>query len=166
MGAQNNSREPAQSRRGDQKLSAASDYDPLLPIQYYERVAGGRTTSGEFKLFFAILEDALRCYVRTKNCRTGARRAEFLDARTWFHTRGMMHVFSFESICSFLGIDAGWLRSRLESLGPDDLPQKQFRTHRRLPSRPSAQRGSRVTLSAPGVSSPSNGNGVSGGEAV
>lgn len=161
MGAQNNSREPAQSRRGDHKLSAASDYDPLLPIQYYERVAGGRTTSGEFKLFFAILEDALRCYVRTKHCRTGARRAEFLDARTWFHTRGMLHVFSFESICSFLGIDASWLRSRLETLGPDDLPQKQFRTHRRLPSRPSAQRGSRKPAAAPLMPPASDGSGAS-----
>ena len=166
MGAQNNSREPAHRRRGDQKLSAASDYDPLLPIQYYERVAGGRTTSGEFKLFFAILEDALRCYVRTKHCRTGTRRAEFLDARTWFHTRGMLHVFSFESICSFLGIDASWLRARLETLGPDDLPQKQFRTHRRLPSRPSAQRGTRAALTAPAVPPPTEGSGASGGDMI
>ena len=72
MGAQYNSRGPARSTNGDRKPAASSDYDPLLPVQYYERVVGGRAPSGELKLFFAILEDALRCYVRTKNCRSGA----------------------------------------------------------------------------------------------
>jgi len=133
MGAQYNSRGPARSRNGDRKPGVSSDYDPLLPVQYYERVVGGRAPSGELKLFFAILEDALRCYVRTKNCRSGAKRAEFVDARIWFDTRGTPHVFSFESVCAFLGLDPNWLRRRLESLGPADLPSKQFRTHRRLP---------------------------------
>lgn len=141
MGVQDNSREPAQSRNGDQKTAAASDYDPLLPVQYYERVAGGHTPSGEFKLFFAILEDALRCYVRAKNCRSGAKRAEFVDARQWFHERGTPHVFSFESVCAFLDIDPNWLRRRLESLEPTDFPLKQFRTRRRRPTRPSAHPG-------------------------
>jgi hypothetical protein len=31
----------------------------LLPVQYYESVAGGSSPSGEFKLFYAILE--MRC---------------------------------------------------------------------------------------------------------
>ena len=147
MGVQDNSREPALSSNGDQQPAAPSDYDPLLPVQYYERVAVGRTPSGELKLFFAILEDALRCYVRAKNCRSGAKRAEFVDARIWFHTRGTPHVFSFESVCLFL--------AKLESLGPTDLPLKQFRTRRRLPARPSAHRtgrrhGQSTTISANG----------------
>ena len=54
-----------------------------------------------------------------------------------FDTRGTPHVFSFESVCAFLGIDPNWLRERLESLAPSDLPSKQFRTHRRRLARPS-----------------------------
>jgi|ERR1700722_7629866 hypothetical protein len=144
MGARYTSRDSAHRRNGDKRPPSANDYDPLLPVQYYERVAGGQSPSGEFRLFFAILEDALRCYVRAKDCRSGAKRAEFVDAREWFFTRGIPQVFSFESICSFLGLDPDWLRSRLDSLGPADFPLKQFRTRRRRPVRPSASRaGSR-----------------------
>jgi hypothetical protein len=140
MGAQVNSRAPAAGRNADRKRGAVNEYDPLLPSQYYDRVAGGRAPSGEFKLFFAILEDALRSYVRAKDCRSAAKRAEFLDAQVWFHTRGAPHLFSFESICSFLGIDPSWLRERLESLTPTDFPLKQYRTRRHRPARPSARR--------------------------
>jgi|SRR5580698_3524466 hypothetical protein len=140
MGAQVNSRATGQARNRDRKRAAPNEYDPLLPSQYYDRVVGGRTPSGEFKLFFAILEDALRCYVRSKDCRSAAKRAEFLDAQIWFHTRGAPHLFSFESICSFLGIDPSWLRERLESLTPTDFPLKQYRTRRHRPARPSAHR--------------------------
>lgn len=140
MGAQVNSRAPAAGRNGDRKRGAVNEYDPLLPSQYYDRVAGGRAPSGEFKLFFAILEDALRSYVRAKDCRSAAKRAEFLDAQVWFHTRGAPHLFSFESICSFLGIDPSWLRERLESLTPTDFPLKQYRTRRHRPARPSVRR--------------------------
>lgn len=160
MGDQDNSREPAQGRIGDRKPPEANDYDPLLPVQYYERVAGGHTPSGEFKLFFAILEDALRCYVRARNCRSGAKRAEFVDARSWFRTRGTPHVFAFESVCAFLEIDANWLRARLESLGPSDFPLKQFRTRRRHLARPAAhQRG---CVPAQSTAASSNGHDASG----
>jgi hypothetical protein len=125
-------------------------------------VAGGHTPSGELKLFFAILEDALRCYVRARNCRSGAKRAEFVNARIWFHTRGTPHVFSFESVCLFLGIDPNWLRARLESLGPRDLPLKQFRTRRQLPARPSAPRSGRRQAQSTTVSA--NGHEASGSD--
>jgi len=140
MGDQVNSRVPAPSRNRERKRAAPNEYDPLLPSQYYDRVVGGRSPSGEFKLFFAILEDALRCYVRAKDCRSPIKRAEFLDAHVWFHTRGTPHLFCFESVCSFLGIDPNWLRERLESLTPTDFPLKQYRTRRRRPARPSARR--------------------------
>jgi hypothetical protein len=136
MGEQDNYLEPAPRRNGDHKPAEGKDCDTLLPAQYYESVAGGHTPSGELKLFFAILEDAVRCYVRAKNCRSGAKRAEFVNARTWFHARGAPHVFSFESVCAFLDLDPNWLRSRLESLAPSDLPMKQFHTRRRHLARP------------------------------
>ena len=136
MSAQNNSHHTVQSRNGDHGKWRAVDCDPLLPVQYYETVARGRTTTGEFKLFFAILEDALRCYVRSKACRSRARRTEFLDAKAWFHDFGPSYVFSFESTCTFLDIDPQWLRARLKSLTETDFPRKQFRTRRRHPGRP------------------------------
>ena len=139
MGDQDNFREPAQSRNGARKKADGCEYDTLLPVQYYDHVAGGNSPSGEFKLFFAILEDALRCYVKTKHCRSGAKRAEFIDAQAWFLARGMPHVFSFESVCAFLDLNPECLRARLESLSPSDLPMKQFHTRRRQLSRPASE---------------------------
>jgi len=140
MGDQYNSREPASVKNGDHKHPDGRDYDTLLPVQYYHGVAGRTSPTGEFKLFYAILEDALRCYVKAKNCRSGAKRADFVAARAWFFTRGMPHVFAFESVCAFLDIDAECLRARLESLSPEDLPMKQFHTRRRRLSRPTSNR--------------------------
>lgn len=140
MGDPVNSRPPARSRNRDRRRATPNEYDPLLPSQYYDRVAGGSPPSGEFKLFFAILEDALRCYVRSKDCRSAGKRAEFLDAHLWFHTHGTPHLFCFESVCSFLGIDPNWLRKRLESLTPTDFPLKQYRTRRHRSARVSTRR--------------------------
>jgi len=151
MGDQHNSREPAPSRNGDRKRAEGRDYDTLLPVQYYDSVAGGKSPSGEFKLFFAILEDALRCYVKSRHCRSGTKRAEFVAARAWFLARGTPHVFSFESVCAYLDLDAEWLRRRLESLSPEDLPMKQFHTRRRQLSRPPSprRRCNRASVVAP-----------------
>jgi hypothetical protein len=125
---QYNSRAPACSN--ERQNESGYDCDPLLPVQYYESVVGGHLRSGEFRLYLAILEDALRCYVRTKKCRTRAQRVEFLDASNWFHERSTAHVFSFDSVCAFLDLDPTWLIRRLELLGPTDLPRKQCRTSR------------------------------------
>jgi len=149
MGDLDNAREPASGRNGDYRPTEASDYDTLLPIQYYESVAGGHSLSGEFKLFFAILEDALRCYVRAKNCRSAARRAEFIDARAWFSARGTPHVFAFESVCAFLNINPECLRARLEFLQPSDLPLKQFHTRCRQLGRPPSHPRRSVQTAAP-----------------
>ncbi len=149
MGDPVNSRPPARSRNRDRRRAAPNEYDPLLPSQYYDRVVGGCSPSGEFKLFFAILEDALRSYVRCKDCRSARKRAEFLDAQLWFHARGTPHLFCFESVCSFLGIDANWLRERLKSLTATDFPLKQYRTRRRRPARSSARREETAPAQAP-----------------
>ena len=138
----------------DRKLAGSSDAshmqaqgldgDILLPVQYYERVSGKRTTTGEFKLFFAILEDALRCFVRSKGCRSRTERMEFLEAQAWFNDFGPQHVLSFEAICVSLDIDAQCLRTRLKSLTEADFPRKQFRTHRRLPRDIAVRRGESI----------------------
>jgi len=125
---------------------------------YCGSIVSEHVPSGEFKLFFAILEDALRCYVRTKNCPSGAKRAEFLDACNWFYELGSPYLFSFESVCAFLYVDPNWLRRRLEALTPTAFPRKQFRTHRRHSGRPSANQGA----SRPAQSTTASANGHEG----
>ena len=100
-------------------------------MQYYESLVGSHTLSGERKLLLAILEDALRCYVRGRNQNSAAERAEFSDVCGWFDEGCKPYVFSFESVCANLDIDPQYLRQRLDSLRLADFPRKQFRTHRR-----------------------------------
>jgi hypothetical protein len=113
-----------------------TDYETILPVQYYENLSSGQARSSERKLLLALLEDALRSYVRTKKSLSGARRMEFVDTRTWFNERGASHLFSFESVCANLDLDPEFLRDRLNSLVPADFPRKQLRTRRRSSRHP------------------------------
>jgi hypothetical protein len=121
------------------KAWTASEFDPILRSQYY---ADGHAPTGEQKLLFAVLEDALRCYVQSKN--RGSERRDFLGAREWFNDRSTSHVFSFESVCANLDINPECLRYKLKSLGPEDFPRKHFCNRRRHRSvRPSRNRTAR-----------------------
>ena len=113
------------------KSWSQSDYDIILSVQYYDSLTSSHTLSGERKLLVAILEDALRCYVRGKNQNSATERAEFRDVCGWFGEGGKPYVFSFESVCANLDIDPQYLRERLDSLRPTDFPRKQFHTNRR-----------------------------------
>jgi len=113
------------------KAWSPSDYDIILSVQYYESVTSSHILSGERRLLLALLEDALRCYVRAKSWHSAAERAEFRDVCEWFGEGGEPHVFSFESVCANLDIDPQYLRGRLDSLHRTDFPRKQFHTNRR-----------------------------------
>jgi hypothetical protein len=118
------------------------DLGPILRVQYYESLASSRVPSGEVRLLFAILEDALRCYVLGKSRDSGAHRAEFLAARDWFYEKGTDRMFSFESVCAILDIDPDCLRKRLDALEPAHLPLQRFSNRRRLSRRRSRASGS------------------------
>jgi hypothetical protein len=118
------------------------DFGPILRVQYYESLASSRVPSGEVKLLFAVLEDAIRCYVLGKSRHSAANRAQFFDARDWFYEKGADRLFSFESVCAILDIDAGCLRKRLDALEPAHLPLQRFCNRRRLSRRSSRASGS------------------------
>jgi hypothetical protein len=61
---------------GEIAYSSWSEFDaPLLPVQYYGLLARPRPPEGEFRLMLAVLEDAIRCYLKNMRCRTESRRA-------------------------------------------------------------------------------------------
>ncbi len=68
---------------------------------------------GERRLMLAVLWDAVDCYRR--GCRTSdpATRLLFDETRTWVESTDRRAIFSFESICDYLGIDADYLRRGL-----------------------------------------------------
>ena len=105
--------------RGSGRLSATSDYDTILRIQYYAYL---RTPSAEQKLLFAILEDALRSYVRAKNRHSSVSQTEFREVRNWFSDRRTIAVFSFESVCVNLDINSDCIRKKLEYTQAANFP--------------------------------------------
>ena len=81
----------------------------LLPVQYADLVRRNHVIEGELKLLLAVLEDAIRCYLRNVNAKDGERRREFVEVRAWFE--GSIDgsrcgdIFSFENLCAALSID-------------------------------------------------------------
>lgn len=83
----------------------------ILPVQCGEARRKKMPSEGERKLLFAVLEDAIRCYLR---CRDGSRSArknpEFREAAEWLGCDEEYGPFAFVSVCEALGIDADRLR--------------------------------------------------------
>jgi hypothetical protein len=101
----------------------------ILPVQYWTSLKTHKAVEGERRLWLAVLEDAVRCYLANRNPRDAQQRMVFAEARDWFYPRRNVphHApVSFEDVCDELGIDAEAFRGRLNSINVRDLP-----THRR-----------------------------------
>jgi hypothetical protein len=115
----------------------AIDAGLLLPGQYADLVRRNHVIEGELKLLLAVLEDAIRCYLRYANVKDGERRREFLEVRNWFEgaragvRRG--DIFSFENLCAALGIEPQILLARLQILTIGDLPSRRYQMRRHRP---------------------------------
>jgi hypothetical protein len=115
----------------------AIDAGLLLPGQYADLVRRNHVIEGELKLLLAVLEDAIRCYLRYANVKDGDRRREFIEVRNWFEgaragvRRG--DIFSFENLCAALGIEPRYLLDRLQILTIDDLPSRRYQMRRHRP---------------------------------
>ena len=109
----------------------------LLPGQYADLVRRNHVIEGELKLLLAVLEDAIRCYLRNVNAKDGERRREFVEVRAWFE--GSMagsrcgDIFSFENLCAALSIDSRLLLDRLQILTIGDLPSRRYQMRRHRP---------------------------------
>lgn len=115
--------------RPDPWLSVGFAPDFLVPAQYYDLTRRRSGLDGETRLVYAVLEDAVRCYVKHASATHGMRRALFDEVRGWFHAQTMTpSPFTFGYVCDVLGVDPDYLRAQLSSLGPDDLPTKQMRS--------------------------------------
>ncbi len=123
----------------------------LMPAQYADLARRNHTLEGELKLLMAVLEDAIRCYLRNAEVKDGERRREFIEVRNWFESSvtGPSGIFSFENLCEALGIEPHRLLARLGIMTIGDLPSRryQMRRHRALSSLRSA-RGNRQSRSA------------------
>jgi hypothetical protein len=80
--------------------------DVLLPCQQAER----SHLDGESRLVLAVLEDAIRTYLKFKN--REHKGPAYFETLLWFASDGM-GPFSFLAICETFGFDARMFRKRL-----------------------------------------------------
>ncbi|MFZ0677876.1 hypothetical protein [Candidatus Binatus sp.] len=118
-------------------LEKSIDTGLLLPGQYVDMVRRNHVIEGELKLLLAVLEDAIRCYLRNLNAKEGERRRDFVEVRNWFeghNTSGRRgDIFSFENLCAALGIEPRYLLDRLNLLTIGDLPSRRYQMRRHRP---------------------------------
>ena len=125
--------------RGSMSYEKVIDAGLLLPGQYVDLVRRNEVIEGELKLLLAVLEDAIRCYLRNVNAKDGERRRDFVEARNWFGAGAdaaaarRADIFSFDNLCAALGIEPGCLLARLRILTINDLPSRRYQMRRHRP---------------------------------
>ena len=94
---------------------AIAERDPFEPdFSALERSDARVLDGGSRGLMLAVLEEAIQCLVGDARATArGARAREAARARQWILERDPTSLFSFESICAILGIEANPLRDAL-----------------------------------------------------
>jgi hypothetical protein len=87
----------------------------ILPIQYGESRRRKLPSEGERKLLFAVLEDAIRTYLRHRDSAVARNSEEFVEAAEWLSCDEEGGPFSYVSVCEALGIDADCLRAGISN---------------------------------------------------
>jgi hypothetical protein len=111
-------------------LSPGPEYElgTVVPVQFYDLIRRSAFLDGERRLVFAVLEDAVRTYLRLHDSRRRADRVEFAEVARWFEARTGTVPFSFEYVCEVLEINPAPLRRQMSTLRADVLPMKQLRS--------------------------------------
>ncbi len=103
--------------------------DAILPCQYDDLVRRRSSIpEGEYRLLWAVLEDAIRTYVANRSCSNAAQRRKFEEVRDWFEpAQSARALFDFQNVCDLLGIDSGKLLKGLKSLDARSSYLKRYR---------------------------------------
>ncbi|MFZ0889715.1 MAG: hypothetical protein WA005_14775 [Candidatus Binataceae bacterium] len=112
------------------------DSPVILPVQFYELVGRRHVLEGEYKLMFAVLEDAIHTCFKNLNARTPEESQELFEVQNWFDASGTGRgygLFAFENLCEALGLEPDRLRKRLLSIRNATGHMRHFRrTHSAL----------------------------------
>jgi hypothetical protein len=103
--------------------------DSILPSQYVDLIRRRSTLcEGEYRLLWAVLEDAVRIYRSDRARSNRVQRERFQEVRDWFEQKSANHsnLFDFRSLCEQLGIDADRLRKGLKSVTPRTFDDDAF----------------------------------------
>ena len=88
--------------------------DNLAPHEFWSVHRPDRFRQPEHELMLAVLEDALHCYFTNVQMRRRREKRIFTETEEWFFSTENEGVFTFENICSLLGIDPDYIRRGLK----------------------------------------------------
>ena len=120
--------EPRPSTLNNLRPFPRSSMGLVVPVQFYDLIRRNAFLDGETRLVFAVLEDAVRTYLRQRGSRRRADRVEFAEVARWFEAKNGVVPFSFEYVCEVLELDPDSFRRQLRILQPHVLPMKQLRS--------------------------------------
>jgi hypothetical protein len=98
----------------EDRLSPLFQPDTLTSDEYFANYRRRIPLEPEKTLLLAVLEDGVRTFQDNIFAEPGKKRVLLDEAREWLFTDGFEHVFSFNSVCSSLGIDPGYIRRGLK----------------------------------------------------
>src|SRR5215831_21084125 len=98
--------------RLEERPAAVLEPDTLLASQYFDRVRGRAPRDAERRLMIAVLEDAVRIYLKHAGSE-GEAGELFRETEEWVEDRTADHLYAFENICAVLDLDAEYLRRGL-----------------------------------------------------
>jgi hypothetical protein len=110
----------------EDRLAAALEPESYLPSQHFSRGEHG-PGAGVKRMMIAMLEDAIDVYRKHASTRGGKHERAFREAERWFELRDRSWLFSFESVCDTLGINANRLRQALAVWRHAQKPQGRGR---------------------------------------
>jgi len=85
----------------------------LIPVQLSDPIAVRLRMSGEFRLLWAVLEDAIECYLRYVDHPSSVMRELFREAKEWIEAKEEEDLCSFVGICGAFHLDPDYLRRGL-----------------------------------------------------
>jgi hypothetical protein len=85
----------------------------ILPSQYYAASMRSNCMQGERKLMFAVLADAVHCYLKGINANSRRQRIRFYEVQDWINSTQENGPFAFAVLCDEFGIDSGAMREAL-----------------------------------------------------
>lgn len=102
----------------------------LLPDSLTDRTPYGPCDAPETRLLLAVLHDALGNFQRGLHSTSCRDLEAFREVDRWFRSSDYDWLFSFENICSTLGIDADHIRDGLNRLRIGALLKRDVKKRR------------------------------------
>jgi|GEM_PF-3239574 hypothetical protein len=101
----------------------------VLPEQYYDLYGrGAGCNDGEHRLAFAVLADAVACYLKYRGARSRKARLRFDEVAYWMRSPSRQGIYSYLNLCDLLGIEGPQLLRALEQRGPQQGdPRREIR---------------------------------------